>query len=125
MSKDDATWLNVAYVCFLVITAYVGFSALQTLGIQAGWGERYGWYAIVSVLGGIVIGAVSLFVLRADSERHEYLLHSIGELRKVAWPSAQDVKRMTLIVCIVCGIFAVIVSLFDVVITNMMKWLIA
>ena len=124
MSKDDATWLNVAYVCFLVITAYIGFCAIQTVGIQTGWEERYDWFSIASSLGGVAFGIVCLITVRGDTERHDYLLQSIAELRKVTWPSPQDVKRMTLIVCVVCGVFAVIVSAFDVVASKLLKMII-
>ncbi len=115
MSKDDAAWLNVAYVCFLVLVAYCGYKALETVGVQTGWSERFEWYEYLATIGGILIGVGSTWFLRADSERHEYLLSSIAELRKVTWPSWQDTKRMTIIVVVVVGIFAVIVSIFDVV----------
>jgi len=86
MSKDDATWLNVAYVVFLVLAAYVGFKAIETLGLQTGWVERFEWFSIVSTLGGVVIGIIATVIVRTDAERHEYLLSSIAELRKVTWP---------------------------------------
>lgn len=121
MSKDDATWLNVAYISFLIIVGFVGFKALETVGLQTGWQERYEWYSAVSILGGVVFGIVTSVILRADKERHEYLLASIGELRKVQWPTWSETKRMTIVVCVVCGVFGVIVSIFDVAIAALLK----
>jgi preprotein translocase SecE subunit len=113
MSKDDATWLNVAYVCFFLLVAYMGYKAVETLGIQTGWMERYEWFTYVTSVGGFGIGAAATWYLRADKERHQYLLSSITELRKVTWPNWPDTKRMTIIVCVVVAIFAVILGLFD------------
>ena len=90
MSKDDATWLNVAYVCFALLVAYFAYSAIEMVGIQTGWAERLGWYAVASTLGSLVVGALAAFGLRADKDRHEYLLQSVAELRKVTWPSWND-----------------------------------
>ena len=38
----------------------------------------------------VVVGALAAFGLRADKDRHEYLLQSVAELRKVTWPSWND-----------------------------------
>jgi preprotein translocase SecE subunit len=113
MGKDDATWLNVTYVCFFALSAFFGYKALELVGLQIGWSERYEWYGLVSTIVGIAIGLGATWALRGDSERNEYLLSSIAELRKVTWPSWEETKRMTLIVVVVVGIFAVIVGVFD------------
>jgi preprotein translocase subunit SecE len=65
------------------------------------------------------------FYLGSNKERHEYFLAAIGELRKVTWPSMPDTRRMTLIVCVVVGIFAVILAIFDFVWAKMLGLLIA
>jgi preprotein translocase SecE subunit len=113
MSKDDATWLNVAYVAFLLLMAYVAYKALELTGIQMGWVERYEWYEYAATAIGALVGIGLTWYLRADKERHEYFLSAIGELRKVSWPTWPDTKRMTIVVCIVVAIFAVIVGIFD------------
>lgn len=125
MSKDDNTWLNVGYVCFAVLMAYFGFKALELVGIQVGWEERYDWFSPAATLLGVIIGLLSTWMIRRDPERHDYLLASIAELRKVTWPSWPDTKRMTVIVCVVVGIFAVIVGIFDVLWTKALNLLIA
>ncbi len=121
MTKDDATWLNVAYIAFLAISGYVGYKALQTLGLQLGWVERYDWYAAVATLAGAAIGILVTWYLRSSQERHDYFLAAIGELRKVTWPTWPDTKRLTVIVCVVCGIFAVILAVFDVVWARLLR----
>ena len=113
MGKDDATWLNVTYVAFFALAAFFGYKALELVGIQTGWIERYEWYSLASTVAGVLIGVGATWYLRGDPERNDYLLSSIAELRKVTWPSWDETKRMTLIVVVVVGIFAVIVGVFD------------
>lgn len=125
MSKDDATWLNVAYICFLVLTGFFAYKAVELVGVQTGYAERFEWWAYVGLLVGILIGVVATWYLQRDPERHDYLLSAIAELRKVTWPSWSDTKRMTIVVCIVCGIFAVIVGVFDVLWAKALNLLIA
>lgn len=125
MSKDDAAWVNVAYVIFFVLASFVVFKAFETLGVQTGWAERFEWYAPTQVALGLVLGGGLTFALRKDQEKYDYFLASIGELRKVTWPNWSDTKRMTIVVCVVVGIFAVIVSMFDLVWAKALKLLLA
>ena len=125
MTKDDATWLSVAYVAFAVLSGFFLFQAFDTLGVQTGWLERYDWWTPVATLLAVVIGVAGAGLLRAYKQRNEYFLSCIAELRKVSWPTWTDTKRMTLIVVVVVGIFAVIVGLFDLVWAGMLKNLIA
>ena len=116
MKKDDATWLRICYICFGVIIAYTVMKAMNTVGIQTGWSEKYfEWFPIAAAAISVLAGIGSFWGIGKDSERHGYFLASIGELRKVSWPTAIDTRRMTIIVCVVVGVFAVILALFDIV----------
>jgi preprotein translocase subunit SecE len=100
-------------VAFLLIMGYVAYRGAELVGIQMGWVERYDWFEYSATALAAVVGIGLTWYLRADPERHEYFLSSIGELRKVTWPNWPDTKRMTIVVCIVVAIFAVIVGMFD------------
>ncbi len=114
MNKDDSYWLKLAYVAFAALTALTAYKAFGTLGVQTGWADRFDeWYQPASTGGSIVVGLLSAFLLMSNKGRHEYFLAAIGELRKVAWPSMPDTRRMTMIVCLVVGVFAVILAIFD------------
>jgi preprotein translocase subunit SecE len=114
MNKDDATWLRIGYVVFAGLVAFTLWKASQTLGIQTGWSDRYSeFYSPVASLISLVLGALVSLWLAKDQDRHEYFLASVGELRKVTWPSLPDTRRMTVVVCVVVGIFAAILALFD------------
>ncbi len=116
MNKDDTTWLNIGYVVFALIVAYVGYKFIETVGVQMSWVERYDeWYPYLQTFGSIVCGAAGFMIIRGKKDRYDYHLAAIGELRKVSWPTWPDTKRMTIIVCVVVGVFAVILAIFDVI----------
>ena len=114
MNKDDNFWLSVAYFAFAALVAFTIWKATVTLGIQTGWVDRYDqFYNPLSIVVSLALGVGASFWLKKDEHRHEYFLASIGELRKVTWPSAPDTRRMTIVVCVVVGIFSAILALFD------------
>lgn len=125
MEKDDSFWLAVGYVAFGAIAIFFWWNLVQTVGIQSGWLERFEWFQSANHASGLVLGGLSLWLLRMNKERNEYFLDCIGELRKVAWPSSADTKRLTMVVCVVVGIFSAILMVFDIVWAAMLKALLA
>lgn len=126
MGKDDATWLNICYAIFGIIVAYVGYKAIFTVGLQQGWTERYDeWFPTINVIGAMLVGAGCVYWLQSDNQRRDYHESAIAEVRKVAWPSPEDTKRMTIIVAVVVAVFAVILTIFDVVWSRLFQWIIA
>jgi preprotein translocase subunit SecE len=114
MEKDDSFWLNVAYVVLAACLIYVYWLSIEMIGVQTNWIVKYAdWFNPVKNILPIALGAGTVFILRFDSEKHQYYLESITELRKVIWPTGPDTRRMTLVVCWVVGIFGVILFFFD------------
>jgi preprotein translocase subunit SecE len=114
MKKDDAFYLRFCYAAFGFVVFFVFSKAFETVGLQTGWAERfYEWFSVATTAVSLVVAVLALWYLIQDKERHEYFLSSIGELRKVSWPTAVDTRRMTVIVCVVVFIFAVILAIFD------------
>ena len=113
MQKDDATWLKLSYLVCALISSFVMWKFFQTLGIQFSWLDKYSWFQSVAIVASLAIGFLFVFWLKSDKERDEYFLQSIAELRKVTWPSAAETKQKTIVVCVVVGVFAVILAFFD------------
>ena len=121
MPKDDKTWLNISYVVFIVLIASVTWQFCTAVGTYTSWEERYSeWFGIAKNSVSCIVGLASFIWLRSSLERRTYFLDSISELRRVKWPSLEDVKRMTIVVCVVVGIFAVILAAFDYVWTKVL-----
>lgn len=126
MQKDDATWLNVALTGFALCIALVAWQWMTAISLNFGWTEKYeAWLPALIVLGSLAVGGAAAWWLNSDTERHEYFLACIAELRKVSWPSMDDTRKMTLIVCIVVAIFSAILTVFDVAWARLLKLLIA
>lgn len=114
MKKDDAFYLRLSYVIFAGVVAFTSYKAAQTLGVETGLSERFDEvFQPLSLVLSLAVGGLSAFLLSSNKERHEYFLASIAELRKVTWPGVMDTRRMTIVVCVVVGIFAVILAAFD------------
>lgn len=115
MGKDDETWLKICYIAFAGVIAYVVYKAISAVGLQFGISEKYDdWFPTVTNLLAVVIGGGTAYWMQTDSERREYHLSAVNEVRKVTWPSIPDTKKMTIIVCVVVAIFSVILAVFDV-----------
>lgn len=126
MQKDDSTWLNMALTAFGLCVALVVWKGLTVVSLTYGWTEKFEvWLPAALVVGSMVAGSAAAWWLGSDPERHEYFLSCIGELRKVSWPSMDDTRKMTLIVCVVVAIFSAILTVFDVVWARLLKLLIA
>lgn len=126
MQKDDSTWLNVALAGFALCIALVAWQGMTALSINLGWTDKFeAWLPAAIVVGSLAVGGLSAMWLNADAERHEYFLACIAELRKVSWPSMDDTRKMTLIVCVVVVIFSAILTVFDVAWAKLLRLLIA
>jgi preprotein translocase SecE subunit len=126
MQKDDATWLRTAYSVFALLTGFVFWKLFMFVGLKSGWLERYeAGFNVGSAVLAAVCGVVVTWLLARNKERHEYLLASVGEMRKVQWPDWENTKKLTMIVCVVVAVFSVILTAFDMAWAKLLKLLLA
>jgi preprotein translocase SecE subunit len=126
VQKDDSTWLNIGLTLFGICMAFVMWKAMDSLSLQMGWTEKFeAWLPVTTLAVSVVVGGAAAWWLNTDAERHEYFLSCIAELRKVSWPSMDDTRKMTIIVCIVVAVFSAILTVFDVAWAWLLKQLIA
>ncbi|MCB9228388.1 MAG: preprotein translocase subunit SecE [Deltaproteobacteria bacterium] len=76
-------------------------------------------------MGALLAGGGAVLWLRSSISRREYHLSAIGEVRKVTWPSAADTKRMTLVVVVVVAIFSVILTIFDILWSKVLQFILS
>jgi preprotein translocase SecE subunit len=126
MQKDDATWLRTALTVWACLTAFVFWKFFMFAGLRAGLLERFeASFNIGGVIVAILLGGVVTWLIARDSERYEYLLASVGELRKVHWPDWDHTKKLTTIVCVVVAIFSLVLTVFDMAWAKILKLLLA
>ncbi|MEQ1514261.1 MAG: preprotein translocase subunit SecE [Lysobacteraceae bacterium] len=68
---------------------------------------------VMSVIGGLVAGAVLFMTTVKGAQTREFLGESRFELRKVVWPTRQEATRTTWVVIVVVIIMSLILALFD------------
>ena len=107
-----------------MIVCYVCNKLILAVGVQTGWSERYDeWFPSVQNGGALFIAFLSALWLRRDKDRNEYFISSIAELRKVSWPTVPNTKKMTWIVVVVVSIFSAILTVFDLVWSKTLQWI--
>lgn len=126
MQKDDKTWLNVISIFVALLIAALVWRFVRFVGITYGFVDGTEvWFNPVVILSAVGLGSLAVFLGQKDEERHAYFLSAIGELRKVLFPSWDDTKKLTTIVCVVVAIFAVILSVFDLFWAKVLKGLLS
>jgi preprotein translocase subunit SecE len=126
MQKDDATWLRTALAVTLLIIAFVFWKALMFTGLKSGLLEQNeAAFNVGSVIASAFISALIVWLIVRNQERHEYLLASVGELRKVHWPTWENTKKLTGVVVVVVAIFSAILTMFDLACAKILKLLLA
>jgi len=71
----------------------------------------------------VFIGAAVLVGMLVNLPRFvDYLIHSETELRKVSWPTKEELKRQTIVVIFTIGFFAVILLVADFIFATGSRW---
>jgi preprotein translocase subunit SecE len=98
------------------IVKYVLALLLVAAGIFAFYWFNGQWPTVarvMSVIGGLVAGAVLFMTTVKGAQTREFLGESRFELRKVIWPTRQETTRTTWVVIVVVIIMSLILALFD------------
>ncbi len=108
------------------IAKFVVAGALVVAGVFAFYwfqGEWANWMRVAAVLGGLVLGAVVFMTSTKGPQLREFFSETRFELRKVVWPTRQETMRTTWGVMVVVVVVSLILGGFDLVIQQIMKWL--
>ncbi len=68
---------------------------------------------VMSVIVGLVAGAVLFMTTVKGAQTREFLSESRFELRKVVWPTRQETTRTTWVVVVVVIVISLIIAAFD------------
>ncbi len=86
-------------------------------------GEWATWMRVAAVIAGLVLGAVAFMTSSKGPELREFFSETRFELRKVVWPTRQETMRTTWVIMAVVVVVSLILGAFDLVIQQVMKWL--
>ncbi len=115
---DQAT--NAADIAKYVLAALIVAGGLFAFYWFSQWpGPIRG---LVAVLGVVAGGALAATTGKGRQAR-EFFSESLFELRKVVWPTRQETLRITGVILVVVVIASLVLSLFDWIISLLIKWL--
>lgn len=101
--KDaEPTGADTAKVIVAVVLILAGIAGYYVLDGQPAWMR---W---LSVVGGLVLGAIAFAWSKHGSDLWQFMLDSRVELRKIVWPTRQETGMTTLVVfgfVVVAGLF--------------------
>lgn len=104
---------------------YAGASLLALIGFL-GFYWFSDWPAALraALLLVAIIAAGAVFALSTRGQMViEFLSESRFELRKVVWPSRQETMRATGVIFVVVLILSLLLALFDLIISSLVRWL--
>lgn len=61
--------------------------------------------------------------MKKENKAVGYVKESMGELKKVTWPKKDEIINSTLIVIVVVIIFSVVLGIFDIGVSKLVKFL--
>jgi preprotein translocase subunit SecE len=108
---------DIAKYALAVVLAAAGIAAFYLFD---------GWIGPVKALVvalGLAAGVAVMATTALGRRGKDFLSESLFELRKVVWPTHQEARRITLVVMAVVVVISLILSLFDLVISSAIKWL--
>lgn len=73
----------------------------------------------------VILGFIAFLVLQFNAKINVWADEVVTEIKKVVWPSRKDTVAMTIVVCIMVLISAVIISLFDFVSSQIVNYIVA
>lgn len=108
--------LKIVMVSFVIISflmAYVAKVIFETLSVAVGFFAQY--YSMDGFRHGIpiVVGLTVFTVLQVKSSYRGLADEVVTEVKKVVWPSKQELYSMMAVVCIILVVSGVVLGAFD------------
>ncbi len=123
MESQYQKWVNLSYLAFSAILAFVVFTLSGK--IIAAYDLETRIRNIDLLLRGISlgIGVISFFLLYRDQKINQFMNEVVAELNNVTWPNQKDTGSATLIVIVMVIISGVILGLLDNCWTQLLRWI--
>ena len=81
------------------------------------------WQRLLILLGSFLLGGAVGYFTRSGHALRDFFSESLFELRKVVWPTRDEALKLTGVVLMVVMIISLVLALFDLIISQLVKLL--
>ena len=123
---DNRKIILASYVCAGFVLWYLTRAGLQGLYVGFYQVRRLPGIAVVREFLPVIVGLATFFILTFNNKLGTFLDEVVLELKRVTWPSRDDVVKSTVVV-LICVLFASgVLAVFDVafgrIIGGLLNW---
>ncbi len=120
---DNRKIIIASYVCSSILLWFLTRQGMQGLYVGFYQVRRLPGIAAVREFLPVIVGLASFFILYTNGKVNTFLEEVVVELKKVTWPSREDVVKSTIVV-LGCVLFASgVLAVFDIAFGKMISYL--
>lgn len=122
----EKTYNKLIAISFVIAAALFGFVVSTTIRILINtWGSFARVANTPAVMHGVPIaaGILCFFVLILNPKIREWAGEVALEISKIVWPSIKDTRALTVVVCVIILISAILLSLLDLVSAQVVEFI--
>lgn len=123
MEKSYNKVITISFVIGALLAAYVTKTIIGVLSNTWGTFARISNETWVQHGLPIGVGAIFFFVMVLNPKIRAWATDVTLEISKIVWPSIKDTRSLTIVVCIIIFVAALILSIFDVVSGNVIDFI--
>lgn len=117
---------KIIAVSFIAGSVFVGYVASVLIAVLTNtWGAFARIAANPAIQHGVplAVGAACFAYLILNSKTKSWATDVVNEVSKVVWPSMNDTRSLTIVVCIIILIFSLILSIFDIISSEIVQFI--
>ena len=122
MESQHQKWVNLSYLAFAALVAYVVFALGGKLSGIFDLEARVREIDLILRGVSLAAGAILFFVLYRNDQVNQFMNEVVVELTRVTWPTQKETGNATFIVIVMVVISGLILGFMDYFWTTMLKW---
>ena len=121
----EKSYNKIITVSFIIAAILCGYVASVLIKVLSAWGTfaRISNNDLVSHGVPVALGAIAFFYMISNTKIRTWAGEVALEISKIVWPSVKDTKSLTIVVCIIVLLAALIFWMFDIVSSQLIEFI--
>jgi preprotein translocase subunit SecE len=121
----EKSYNKIITVSFIVAAILFGYVASVLIKVLSAWGTfaRISSNDLVSHGVPVVFGAICFFYMISNTKVRTWAGEVALEISKIVWPTVKDTKALTIVVCLIVLLAALIFWMFDIVSSQLIEFI--